>query len=54
MTARVHVRVQEPDRAVGRHGAQVHVPFCGGEILMARAGAPRIARCEQNVCRGRW
>jgi len=53
-------RIQQPDRPLERRRTEVHVTLRRDQILVAasswiaRAGAPRIARCEQNVWRRRW
>ena len=52
--------VQQPNRRIQRCGTEVHVPLrrlevlMSGEFLDRSPGAPRIARCEQNVWRRMW
>ena len=47
--------LQQPNRSLSL--AEVHVTLCRRQVGMARqllnrlAGAPRIAKCEQNVWR---
>lgn len=47
--------LEEPDRALDPRWTEVHGPqgraqtAVPGQRLIARAGAPRMARCEQNV-----
>lgn len=52
--------IEQPDGGVECRRAQVHVTLRDPELAVpreswiARAGAPRIARCEQNVWRRMW
>ncbi len=53
-----HARVvQQSDGALDRGRTEVHIPLgrreigVTGQLLNALAGAPRIAKCEQKVCR---
>jgi recombinational DNA repair protein (RecF pathway) len=46
--------VEQPNRSIERRRTQVHVLLRRLQVLMAnswiaRAGAPHIARCEQNA-----